>query len=72
MRLAAPARLLQDGRPSGSSVVDPDGQTWEVKDLFVVDGSVLPTSLGVNPQESVMAMATHLAWKLAERRLPRG
>ncbi len=56
----------------GSSVVDPDGQTWELKDLFVVDGSVLPTSLGVNPQVSVMAMATRLAWKLAERPLRRG
>ncbi len=54
----------------GSSVVDPDGQSWEVKELFVVDGSVLPSSLGVNPQVSVMAMATRLAWKLAERRLP--
>ncbi len=53
----------------GSSVVDPDGQTWEVKDLFVVDGSVLPTSLGVNPQVSVMGMATHLGWKLRERPL---
>ena len=41
----------------------------EVKDLFVVDGSVLPTSLGVNPQVSVMAMATHLGWKLRERPL---
>jgi choline dehydrogenase-like flavoprotein len=51
----------------GSSVVDPDGQAWEVKNLFVVDGSVLPTSLGVNPQLSVMGMATHLGWKLRER-----
>ena len=42
---------------------------WELKELFVVDGSVLPTSLGVNPQVSVMAMATRLAWKLAERPL---
>ena len=52
----------------GSSVVDPDGQAWEVKNLFVVDGSVLPTSLGVNPQLTVMAMATPHAWKLRERR----
>jgi len=27
-------------------VVDPDGQCWEVKDLYIMDGSILPTSLG--------------------------
>ncbi|MCC6216597.1 MAG: GMC family oxidoreductase [Polyangiaceae bacterium] len=54
-----------------ASVVGPDGAAWDVKDLFVVDGSILPTSLGVNPQLSIMTVATHLAWKLRERR-PRG
>jgi choline dehydrogenase-like flavoprotein len=51
-------------------VVDPDGQSFEVRDLYVADGSVLPTSLGVNPQLSIMAMATRIAWKLRERPLP--
>jgi choline dehydrogenase-like flavoprotein len=51
------------------SVVDPDGESWDVKDLFVVDGSVLPTSLGVNPQLSIMSMATRLAWKMREKPL---
>ncbi|MBX5482753.1 MAG: GMC family oxidoreductase [Myxococcaceae bacterium] len=55
----------------GHSVVDPDGQTWDVKELFVVDGSIFPTSLGVNPQLTVMAMATRLGWKLRERPLPK-
>jgi choline dehydrogenase-like flavoprotein len=50
------------------SVVDPDGACWELEGLFVADGSVIPTSLGVNPQETVMAMATRIAWKLRERR----
>jgi choline dehydrogenase-like flavoprotein len=27
----------------------------------------MPTSLGVNPQETIMAMATRIAWKLRER-----
>jgi choline dehydrogenase-like flavoprotein len=31
---------------------------------------VLPTSLGVNPQLSVMAMATRIAWRMRERPLP--
>ena len=52
------------------SVVKPDGETWDVKDLYVVDGSVLPTSLGVNPQVSVMAVATKIAWGMREKRLP--
>jgi len=51
------------------SVVDPDGQAWDLRDLYVVDGSILPTSLGVNPQESIMAMATRIAWKLRDRPL---
>lgn len=58
------------GTSAANAVVDADGQTFEVRDLFVVDGSVLPSSLGVNPQLSIMAVATHLAWKLRERPLP--
>jgi choline dehydrogenase-like flavoprotein len=45
---------------------DPSG-CWELPGLFVADGSVIPTSLGVNPQETVMAMATRIAFKLRER-----
>jgi choline dehydrogenase-like flavoprotein len=51
------------------SVVKPDGETWDVRDLYVVDGSVLPSSLGVNPQVSVMAVATKLAWGMREKPL---
>lgn len=65
-----PLGTCRMGVRPGSSVVDPDGQSWELDELFVVDGSVLPTSLGVNPQLTVMAMATRLAWKLRERKLP--
>ena len=52
------------------SVVGPDGECWELEDLFVADGSVMPTSLGVNPQETIMAMATRIAFRLRERPLP--
>ena len=38
--------------------------------LVVADGSVLPTSLGVNPQESIMSVATRIAWRLRDRGLP--
>lgn len=50
-----------------NGVVNPDLQTWEVPDLYVVDGSIFPTSLGVNPQLSIMAYATRAAEHLAGR-----
>ncbi len=52
------------------SVVDPHGESWDMKELFVADGSVLPTSLGVNPQLSIMSMAMRTAWHLRDRPLP--
>ncbi len=65
-----PLGTCRMGRQPGSSVVNPDGECWEVKELFLSDGSVLPTSLGVNPQVAIMTLATRLGWKLRERKLP--
>lgn len=65
-----PLGTCRMGVSPGGSVVDPDGQSWELEELFVADGSILPTSLGVNPQLSIMSMATRIAWKLRERPLP--
>ena len=50
-------------------VVDPWGQAHELDGLYVADGSVVPTSIGVNSQLTVMAMATRIAWRLRERLL---
>ena len=58
------ARMATDKR---RGVVDASGETYEVRDLFVADGSILPTSIGVNSQVPIMTMATRLAWRLAER-----
>jgi choline dehydrogenase-like flavoprotein len=33
--------------------------------LYIVDGSAVPTPLGVNPQITIMAMATRAAEKIA-------
>jgi choline dehydrogenase-like flavoprotein len=65
-----PLGTCRMGISSGSSVVDGWGQTWDVRDLFIADGSILPTSLGVNPQLSIMGMATRIAWYLRELPLP--
>ena len=62
-----PLGTARMGTSPERAVVDPDGASWELPGLYVADGSVVPTSLGVNPQETVMAMATRIAWKMRER-----
>jgi choline dehydrogenase-like flavoprotein len=63
-----PLGTCRMGASADASVVDDAGKVWGVRDLFVADGSVVPTSLGVNPQLTIMAMATRTAWKLREQR----
>ena len=45
------------GTDPNASVVGPDFQVHETRGLYVVDSSVFPTNLGVNPQHSIMAMS---------------
>ena len=46
------------------SVVDADGQSWDVKRLYVGDGSLVPRTLSVNPSLTIMALASRLAGHL--------
>lgn len=64
-----PLGTCRMGPTADSSVVDPEGRVWGVRELYVADGSVVPTSLGVNPQLTIMTLATHLAWKMRQRAL---
>jgi choline dehydrogenase-like flavoprotein len=47
-------------------VVDSRGRHWQVENLSVHDGSLLPTSLGANPQLTIYALAARNASALAE------
>jgi choline dehydrogenase-like flavoprotein len=51
-------------------VVDANLALHGVKGVHVADGSVVPSSLGVNPQLTIMALATRLAFHMLGRPVP--
>jgi len=55
------------GGDPARSVTTPSGAVRGVEGLFVADASLLPTSLGVNPMMTVIACASRVAGRLAER-----
>ena len=57
-------RMGTDPQTSGAT---PDGERHGTRGLYITDGSLLPTALGVNPQETIMAIATVLADRMAAR-----
>ena len=56
-------RLGTDPKTSGA---DPSGERHGVRGLYVADGSLLPTGLGVNPQLTIMGLATAIAQRMVE------
>lgn len=52
-----------DARPT-HGVIDGDLALHGVRGVYVADGSAVPSSLGVNPQMTIMALATRLAFSL--------
>ena len=51
-------------------VVDGDLRVHGVEGLYVADAAVVPTALGVNPQITIMTLATRLAYGLLGRPAP--
>jgi choline dehydrogenase-like flavoprotein len=58
------ARIGTDPATSG---VTPAGERHGVRGVYVFDGSMLPTGVGVNPQETIMAMSSVLTERLLAR-----
>ena len=56
------------GSDPEDSVVDADHRAWEVPNLFIADGSVMPTQGSANPALTIMALASRLAERLALKR----
>ena len=50
------------------SVVDLSGQLWDLPGAYVADASLFPTAIGVNPQITIMALATRIAGRLIDNR----
>lgn len=64
-----PLGTCRMGRSAEGSVIDARGQAWDLEELYLADGSVVPTSLGVNPQLTIMALALRTARLMLERPL---
>ncbi len=65
LHIMGTARMGSDPR---ASVVDSHGECHNVSGLFVADASVFPSAIGVNPQITIMALATRTAEFIAEHR----
>ena len=56
------------GRDPATSVVDEWGRCHDVPNLFIYDGSIWPTSSGMNPTATIAALALRCAEHLVEKR----
>jgi choline dehydrogenase-like flavoprotein len=52
------------GPSADTAVCDRDGKVFGHEELYVVDGSLFPTTLGVNPQVSIMSLAAALGRRM--------
>lgn len=58
------------GPTSAEGALLPTGECYEVRGLYVLDASAMPTCSGVNPMISIMALSHYLAQGIRARGLP--
>jgi cholesterol oxidase len=58
--------VMADSQEQG--VVNQFGEVWGYPDLFVADGSIIPTALSVNPSMTISALAERIAFWLIQGR----
>jgi len=63
-----PTGTCRMGADPRSFVVNAFGKAHDIEGLFVADGSVIPSSLGVNPQVTIMTLASRTAFHIAENK----
>lgn len=61
-----PAGACRMGPDPARSVVNADGETHDVRGLYVADPSVFPTGVSVDPSETILAFSLLLADRLLE------
>lgn len=52
------------GSDRETSVVDADGRSWDVDNLWICDGSLFPTAGGVNPSLTIQALACRMGARI--------
>ena len=62
-----PMGTCRMGSEADYSVVKHTGETWDVEDLYILDGSILPTSLGVNPMLTISALSMRASGYIDDR-----
>lgn len=58
--------VVSDSAAKG--VVNPQGEVWNYPDLYIADGSIIPTALVVNPTATICALAERVAFHIIHNR----
>jgi cholesterol oxidase len=57
------------GEDPSLGAVSPDGEVFHYPNLFVTDGSIVPTAIGPNPSKTIGALAERISERIVQRGL---